>query len=159
MFYLPDGSEGPDRLWGSVSEHCQLQVSSACATYAQSIGDGQRPLMGSQHHQAPKYLCAHVSTALGFDQQPTDREVFTAVTLAFPNFWELNSALFKNNKQTVHVLTIICTKPLAFQQLCCLPSRGCGNLLPAAAGYENLNYPAFKCRSQDIQFPPVKQGT
>lgn len=97
----------------------------------------------------------------GSQLQPTahTREAITALTLAFPNFWVLNAAPLKNNKQTAHVLTIICTKPLAFKQLCCLASRGCGNLLPTAVGYDNLNYPAFKCRSQDIQFPPVEQGT
>lgn len=95
--------------------------------------------------------------ALSFSQKNTDRETSTALTLAFPNFWVPNSAPLKNNKQTVHVLMIICTKLMAFKQLCCLESWGCGNLLPTAVGYDNLFYPAFKWRSQDIQFPLVEQ--
>lgn len=44
----------------------------------------------------------------GSQLQPTahTREAITALTLAFPNFWVLNSAPLKNNKQTAHVLIL-----------------------------------------------------
>lgn len=157
VFCLHDWREGPDRLR-------EVFLSPASFSWAQPAPRVLRASEAARHHRRaasttrpPKYLCTHVSTALGFGRQPTDREVITALTLAFPNFWVLNSAPLKNNKQTAHVLMIICTKPLAFKQLCCLPSPGCGHLLPAAD--DNFNYPAFKYRSQDIQFPPAEQGT